>query len=94
MEIHSGLVDILQPRQVILPMLYCSNLARIERKFSYSLFLSQNSLSSYVTTLDFTDICKLSCILHTGQHDHVHNNQSSAVEAWHVNLVFTHIELV
>ena len=34
MEIHSGLVDILQPTQVILPMLDCFNLARIKPKFS------------------------------------------------------------
>ena len=74
MKLKSDLVDIMQPTQVILPMLDRCNLARIEPKFSYPLCLSQKSLSGSATALYFTYICKLSCILHTGQHDHVHNN--------------------
>ena len=72
-------------------MLDCFNLARIEPKFSYPLCLSQKSLSSYATDLYFTYICKLSCIFHTGQHDHVYINQSSAVEAWCESIWFSHI---
>src|SRR4051812_10384632 len=35
-------------------------------------------------------ICKLSCILHTEQNDYVHNNRSSAVEAWPESIRFSH----
>ena len=48
-------------------------------------------MSSYVTTLDFNHICKWRCIFHTGQHDHGHINKSSAVEAWHESIWFSHI---
>jgi hypothetical protein len=36
MTIHSGLVDILQPTKVILPMFDCANSARVVSDISYS----------------------------------------------------------
>jgi hypothetical protein len=92
MKIHSGLVDILQPTKVILPVLDCSNSARIESDISYSLCLSPNLLPSCSTDLYFTYICKLSCILYTAcnAHDPISvcsTYQRSIVEAWFSPLV-------
>ena len=70
MKLNSGLVDILQPTKVILPMLDCSILSRIESDLSYPLCLSQNVFHVCATDLCFTYICKLSCILYAASHGH------------------------
>jgi hypothetical protein len=49
MQLYPGLIDILQPNDIILHMFKCSNSARIELDFSYPLSLSQHMLHLYAT---------------------------------------------
>jgi hypothetical protein len=70
MQLYPSLVDILQPTNVLLPVLECSNSARIESDFSYPLSLSQHMLHLYATKIYFTYICKLGCILCTASINH------------------------
>src|SRR4051812_11993826 len=64
MKVISHLVNIVHRTKVTLPMLDCSNLSRFESYFSYNLCLSHNVLLKCATAIYFTDICKLSCMLH------------------------------
>jgi hypothetical protein len=104
MPLYFGLVDMVQPTNVLLPMLECLHSARIQSDFLYPLSLSQHMLHLYATKIYFTYICKLRCILPIGHDDHahiheyfcvhsslVHHNQSSAVGAWHKPILFSDI---
>jgi hypothetical protein len=95
MQLYPGLVDILQPTNILLPVLECSNSARIESDFSYPLSLSQHMLHLYATKIYFTYICNLSCILCTTSIDHDRSicstYQCSAAEPWHKPILFSHI---
>ena len=84
----SSLVDVPQRTKVASPLLDCSDLARFAYDYAHPSCLSQ-------TDLCFTYICKLSCILSTGNNGHDYlpvcaawsllcsTYQSSAAEAWY-----------
>jgi hypothetical protein len=86
MKIHSSLVDIFRPANVLLSMLDCCNLAGIASDLSYSLCLSQHVLPSCAMDLYFIDLRKIGCILDVvcNYLDHIYVSsiyQSSATEA-------------
>jgi len=102
--ISYDLLDIVQPTKLVLPLLDCSDLARLESNFSYPLCLSQILLPKCATDLYFTYICKLSCMFLARHNDdahitnhicvcssHVYISQSSAVDARYKPILFTHL---
>ena len=89
MTIISCLVDMLQPTKVILPMLDCSNLSRIKSDLSYILCFAQTFLSTSATDVNFTYICKLSCMSYTGHNDHVDITNRMCVHSSLVGLAYS-----
>jgi hypothetical protein len=77
MQLYSGLVDLLQPTNILLPVLECSNSARIESDFSYPLSLSQHMLHLYATKMYFTYTCNLSCLMYSRHIFHVNKNNTT-----------------
>ena len=55
---------------IVLPRLDCLQFAKSEHDFTHMFDLQQNLMNTYATDLDFTYICKLSCILHNRNNEH------------------------